>query len=89
MVEPLVFVTDAYPAVDAAIGQVYSMKKLIQFIIFFTLVKTYQRTLNPSFLVNIMNLLVTFINAVTIYVKNFFIKNGLNLPKSILVLKII
>jgi len=64
------------------------MRRLTQFIVFFTLVKIYPKTQNQNFLTNMKISFATFIIAVIVCVKNFFMKDGLNLPKNIPVWKI-
>src|SRR5438270_13538106 len=53
--EPMVFVTDADPAMDAAVVQIYDTA--YRYIVFFILVKTYQKILKPSLA---MNMIVLF-----------------------------
>ena len=82
MTEPMVFVTDADPAMDAAVVQIYDTA--YRYIVFFILVKTYQKILKPSLATNMIVLFRIFFCVVTVCARNFFIKDGQNSLKSIL-----
>ena len=81
MAEPLVFVTDADPAMNAAIKQVYETTYPVHCIYHIgeNLPKNTKSKLSDQY----ENLFVTFICVAIVCVKNFFTKDGLNFLRNI------
>ena len=64
MIELLVFVTDADPAADIAIKQIYLTTYPIHYI--FHISETYQKISNPNFVINMISLFIIFLFVVTV-----------------------
>ena len=84
MTEPMVFITDADPAMDAAVVQIYDTAYPI-YCIFHISENLPKKILKPSLATNMIVLFGIFFCVVTVCARNFFIKDGQNSLKSILI----
>src|SRR5256885_17214018 len=81
MAEPLVFVTDADPAADAAVCQIYESTYQIHCI--FHISENLPKISNQSFTINMKALCTTFSCLITVYASRTFMNNSQNSQKNI------